>query len=292
MIKKCSKCGSEMTRSIIKALDSHNNFVEYCCKKCDFLDAAIEHIDDNYKVTNEKVILENVLLEFFNKIKNKEFVIDKTGVKTVEILALRMELDPNQPLLNFYDLRKSPEKYIQKEIEWYDSQDLSVKDIGQSAQMWLNVCSKDDKQLVNSNYGYLVYSKENGSQFDNVLKELIKNSYSRRALMIYNRPSMHYDYNKNGMSDFICTLGQQFVIRDNKLISIVEMRSSDMMYGFFSDFPWFAKIQQRLLESLRLAYPELTMGKLIWVSNSAHLYEKHFEVVSNIIEAAKKAGDL
>ena len=237
------------------------------------------------KMSNEEIVINNVLLPFYRKIKSEEFVIDKTGVKTVEILGLRMELNPQQKLLNFYDIRKSPEEYIKQEIAWYDSMDLSVKDISKYAKLWANVCTKNDKQLVNSNYGFLVYSDQNYSQYSNVLNELMMNSFSRRAIMIYNRPSMQYDYNKDGMSDFICTLGQQFFIRNGKLISLVEMRSSDMMYGFFSDMPWFATIQDRLLADLKeRAYPGLEQGDLIWISNSGHLYEKHFDTVIKIVE--------
>ena len=28
----------------------------------------------------------------------------------------------------------------------------------------------------------------------------------------------------------------------------------------------------------------LLMGQLIWVSNSGHLYEQHFDIVKNIVE--------
>jgi thymidylate synthase len=233
--------------------------------------------------SNEDIIIKNVFVPFYNLIEAKEFVIDKSGVKTVEILGLRMELNPEQRLLNFYSIRKSPEDYIKEEIKWYDSQDLSVKDISKHAKIWANICTKDDRQLVNSNYGYLIYNDKNYSQYSCVKNELILNRYSRRAIMIYNRPSMQYEYNQDGMSDFICTLGHQFFIRDNKLISLVEMRSSDMLYGFFSDFPWFATVQERLLIDLKEKYPELSMGKLIWISNSAHLYEKHFDMVEKII---------
>jgi thymidylate synthase len=234
---------------------------------------------------NEDVLIEDVFIPFYNKIMANDFVIDKTGVKTVEILGLRIVLNPIQNILNFYDIRKSPEKYIKEEIAWYDSQDLSVKEISKHAKLWSEICSKDEKQEVNSNYGYLIYSRENFDQYLNTLKELIKNPYSRRAIMIYNRPSMHYDYNLNGRSDFVCTLGHQFFIRDNKLHSLVEMRSTDMFYGLFSDFPWFATVQERLLNDLKQTklYSELAIGDLIWISNSAHLYEKHFETIKEIV---------
>ena len=35
---------------------------------------------------------------------------------------------------------------------------------------------------------------------------------------------------------------------------------------------------------LKETYPELTQGKLIWISNSGHLYEKHFDTIKRIIE--------
>lgn len=292
-MRLCMKCNCLMTKKIIAAKDSHNNLVEYSCKNChESKLQTFEPIDNECNLTNEKLILQNVFVEFYRQIMASEFVIDRTGEKTVEILGLRLELDPCQTLLNFYDLRKSPEKYIQKEIEWYDSQDLCVKDIGQHAKMWLNVCSKDEHQTVNSNYGYLIYNKENFNQYENVLNELIKNSFSRRAIMIYNRPSMHYEYNENGKCDFVCTLGHQFFIRNDKLVSLVEMRSTDMIFGFFSDFPWFATVQNRLLKDLQKTYTNLTMGKIIWISNSAHLYEKHFPILNEIIGTARKVCDL
>jgi len=44
--KKCDKCDSEMTRKVIKYFDSHNNVVEYTCKKCGTTNTQIEHIED------------------------------------------------------------------------------------------------------------------------------------------------------------------------------------------------------------------------------------------------------
>lgn len=55
-------------------------------------------------------------------------------------------------------------------------------------------------------------------------------------MMIYQRPQMQFQYNKNGMNDFICTNYAQLFIRNNKLIYIVDMRSNDAIFGFFNDF--------------------------------------------------------
>jgi thymidylate synthase len=90
------------------------------------------------------------------------------------------------------------------------------------------------------------------------------------------------------MNDFICTLGVQYMIRDNKLYSVVNMRSNDIIYGFFNDFYWQATIQERLLNDLiDNGYKDLKMGKMIWVANSLHVYEKHFKKLNNMYEYLK-----
>lgn len=224
-----------------------------------------------------KVVLE----QFKNKIINSEFVTDKSGVKTVEILGASITLDPRQKYLEFNG-RKSSKKYIEAELKWYDSQNLDIEEISKSASLWKQVCNKDNK--VNSNYGYLIYSKENGNQYQEVLKKLEKNPYSRQALMVYTRPSIHKDASENGMNDFICTLGHQFFIRNDKLYSVVMMRSCDIIYGFMNDFAWFATVQERLYNDLIKTYPNLDMGDLVHISSSLHLYEKHFELVKTMCE--------
>jgi thymidylate synthase len=211
---------------------------------------------------------------------NKNFVIDKSGVKTVEILGARIVLNPNQKYMEFNG-RKSPKKYIEAELDWYDSQDLHVGKIAKIAKIWDQVSDKDG--FINSNYGHLIYSEENGNQYLEVMNKLITNPDSRQALMVYNRPSIHKDAVDRGRSDFICTLGHQFVIRNNQLQSIVNMRSNDAIFGFFNDFAWFATVHQRLLADLQKSkYPDLEMGKLIHIANSFHVYERHFDMLEKM----------
>jgi len=73
--------------------------------------------------------------------------------------------------------------------------------------------------------------------------------------MIYQRPSMQYDFNKNGMNDFICTNYVQLFIRNDALIYIVDMRSNDAIYGFFNDFAWHCYIYKKVYTELYQIYP-------------------------------------
>jgi thymidylate synthase len=233
-------------------------------------------------ISNEKSIYEKFIVPLYHKMKNEEFVIDKTGVKTVEILDGYARLDPNGKILNLFGIKKTNEKYAEEELKWYDSQDLSVKEISKHAKIWADVCTKNEKMEVNSNYGHLIYSEENGKQFENVVSELLKNPLSRRAIMIYNRPQMHVDYCRDGMSDFICTLCHQFFIRDDKLLSIPIMRSNDFIFGFVNDFYWFSTVHERVYDVLKAKYENLQLGEIIYKTNSMHVYERHFQMLEKM----------
>lgn len=210
--------------------------------------------------------IRNVFLEEYYK---KNFVIDKTGVKTVEILGASFKADED------WILRTSDKEYIKKELRWYKSKSLNVNDIEPPIpKIWKDVAAKDGS--INTNYGWCIFSKENGHQYENALNELIKNKFSRRASMIYNRPSIWYDYKINGMSDYICTYSNQFFIRDNKLISYYLMRSQDVVMGFNNDVAWARYVHQIMFYELKGHYPDLEIGDLLWSVGSLHVYETNF----------------
>lgn len=206
--------------------------------------------------------IREMLLE---KYRNEDFVIDKTGVKTIELVGYSFVADED------YIIRKPNYDYIERELEWYISRSLYVSDIpGKTPKIWEDVSSMSGK--INSNYGYLIWSKENHNQYENVLRELQRNPNSRRAVMIYNRPSMHYDYNVDNMSDFVCTFANSFLIRDNKLVSHYMMRSNDVVYGYGNDFAWAKYVQELLAADLNIE-----CGDIIWTASSLHVYEQHFK---------------
>ena len=212
--------------------------------------------------------------------KQGKFSTDKTGVKTVEIVGASFIAD--EPTI-FGSLN---DEYIKKELDWYLSQSLYVKDIGEPVpKIWTAVSDSSGK--INSNYGYLIYSKNNGLQFDSVLEELLSNKDSRRAVMIYTRPTMHKDYNSDGMSDFICTNAVQYLIRDGALHTIVQMRSNDVVFGYRNDYAWQHYVSSSLLKSyndcLQDHADEIELGSITWQVGSLHVYERHFSLIEDYI---------
>jgi thymidylate synthase len=220
----------------------------------------------NYTVNNVKRIFQNLLRE-------EKFVKDKSGVKTIEIVNASF-------LANFPTIFGTVnEDYVKRELEWYNSMSRNVNDIpGGTPEIWKMVASPEG--MINSNYGWCIYSEENGNQYMNVLAELVANPGSRRATMIYNRPSMHDDYDKDGMSDFMCTNAVQYLVRDNKLHALVYMRSNDAVFGYKNDYVWQRHVQEQLLKDVNNNWNTLELGDIYWNVASMHVYERHFGLVN------------
>jgi len=208
--------------------------------------------------------IRNQLIELLEK---KEFVEDKTGVKTIEIVGASFVAD--EPTI----FGAVNEDWNRREFEWYKSLSLNVNDIPPPIpQIWKSVASEDGG--INSNYGWCIWSAQNSFQYLSCLETLRRDPTSRRACMIYNRPSMQFDFDKDGMSDFMCTYSTQHMIRDGKLVSLVYMRSNDAVFGYKGDFAWQNKIHRMLAESL-----SIEPGEIIWNAASLHVYERHFGLV-------------
>jgi thymidylate synthase len=170
--------------------------------------------------------------------------------------------------------------YIQRELEWYLSQSLRVADIpGVTPKIWESVASREG--LINSNYGYLVYSAENKSQYDSALAELRNNPFSRRAIMIYTRPSIQTEYCADGMSDFICTNAVQYLQRNGALHAVVQMRSNDVVFGYRNDYAWQLYVLQQLAADLGVP-----AGNITWQVGSLHVYERHYSMIEKYIAHA------
>lgn len=215
----------------------------------------------------------DIRAKLIQKYKDQDFVVDKTGVKTIEVIGESFIADED------WIIRKPNYEYIERELEWYKSQSRYVEDIpGDTPAIWKQVSDSDG--MINSNYGYLIWSEENGNQYENVKAELQMTPNSRRAVMIYNRPSMHTDFCHDGMSDFICTYANTFMIRDGKLISHYLMRSNDAVFGFNNDLAWCKHVQTQLAKDLGL-----DVGPVIWTATNLHVYQRHFKFIEDLISA-------
>lgn len=210
----------------------------------------------------------NDVREWFKQIKeSEEYIIDKSGCKMLEVTGATFIADETAIF------GKVNEDYVNREIAWYQTMSRNVNDIpGGPPTEWVRCATPEG--FINSNYGWMIWSKENGLQYDNVLRELREKPESRRAVMIYTRPTMWSDFNAGGMSDFVCTNTVQYLIRNGKLVAIVQMRSNDVVFGYRNDAAWQQFVHKKLASELGIE-----QGEMIWHAGSLHVYERHFNLI-------------
>lgn len=225
--------------------------------------------------------VEDVRDQFAALYQEQNFVVDKFGGKVLEIINANFIADEE---LIFGAVN---EEYVQRELDWYLSQSLYVNDIpGGPPKIWQQVACKNGR--INSNYGWCIFSEENGYQFEKAAEELAKNPFSRRAVMIYTRPSMWKDYNENGRSDFMCTNAVQYVIRDGAVDAIVQMRSNDAWAGYRNDYAWQRYVLEEVIECLfRQTNIRYKLGQIYWNVGSLHIYDRQFYLVDHFIKTGE-----
>ncbi len=212
----------------------------------------------------------NIATKLKNDVIHGNFVTDKTGAKTVEIIGASFCADA--PAI----FGEPNEAYINCELDWYRSESTNINDIYPDKTppaAWKYAADKYGN--INSNYGKLIYSEQYNHQYVSAMCELKRNRDSRRAVMIYNRPSIWTEYNNNGMSDFICTNAVSYHIRDNDLYVTVQMRSNDAVFGYKNDYAW----QQYVANELKKDLGDINNIYMYWQVQSLHLYERHFDLI-------------
>ena len=112
---------------------------------------------------------------------------------------------------------------------------------------------------------------------------------TRRATMIYTRPSIWAEYNENKKNDFICTNAVTYYIRGGKINCVVQMRSNDVVYGYKNDYAWQKHVLECFTNDYNRSFAEKTwdadyrrdmeFGDIIWLVQNLHVYERHFDLV-------------
>jgi len=218
---------------------------------------------------------------FIKELNDENFVTDKTGSKTIELIGASFIADEDAIF------GKPNKDYIEQEIKWYNSESTNIYDIDRGVdavgndmeppQAWKYSANRFGE--INSNYGLLIYGEKYFEQYENALDELIKNPDSRRACMVYNRPSIWLEYKENGKNDFICTNAVTYYIRDGYLDCVIQMRSNDVIFGYRNDFAWQKHVRDTMVNDLNHSKINVQAGDIYWQVQNLHVYERHFELV-------------
>ena len=232
-----------------------------------------------------KIYSENTFAEVFTQIiydlvVNPEYICSPRDQQIKENLNVSIEIKNPQFCLFENEFRSSPLKYIAHELLLYFSRTNSGPLFCEASGFWNKVLNPD--ATINSAYGNLIFEQQYNdlyTQFAWAYNSLLNDKDSRQAIMHYNMPK-HQIFN---VKDFVCTLSNQFFIRDNKLSLIYTMRSNDIHFGLPIDVVWGYVLMETMKQKLLYKYQDLELGSYYHNVGSLHLYSRNFEVYENIV---------
>lgn len=165
--------------------------------------------------------------------------------------------------------------YAKAETVWYLRGDKYDTFIESKASMWQKI--KQPGGFYYSNYGHYLFEE---GQIYWVIDELIRDKDSRRASCVLLQRSHMFP----GNTDMVCTYSLNFRIRQDRLNMSVNMRSNDAIFGTTNDVFSFSMIYKMVLAYLTKVYPYLQPGTYNHKVDSLHIYERHWDMVSNILK--------
>tara|TARA_B100001123_G_scaffold342540_1_gene388692 strand:+ start:15704 stop:16705 length:1002 start_codon:yes stop_codon:yes gene_type:complete len=207
-----------------------------------------------------------------------DFISSPRGQLVKEKLAVKFQINDPRSRIPYTAARKFSLHYMVAELLWYLSGEDSTEWISNYSSFWRKI--SDNGKTANSAYGARIFKTHDRIaggqlvQWDYVVNELRKDNDSRRAVIHIRSP---WD-STHAKLDVPCTLALQFFIRDNKLHLVVNMRSSDIILGIAYDIPAFTFMQELMAVQLGVG-----LGTYTHISNSLHIYERHFNMAEEIL---------
>lgn len=188
------------------------------------------------------------------------------GMKTKELISPQILIKNPRNRYAYHELRKFSLKYAlvesllifdkTNELKYFEKYNNNIGNYS------------DDGVHLYGSYGYRI-----AGSIDDIIKKLSADSDSRQIVL----PILRIEDVTKETKDIPCTLNLQFIIRDNKLNMIVNMRSNDIIWGLPYDVFVFTTMQEIVANTLGIE-----MGWYLHRPTSLHLYEKHYDLFEKI----------
>lgn len=200
---------------------------------------------------------------------------DGTPAHTIKKFGIvnRYDLQNELPILT---IRKTAFKSCLDEILWiWQKKSNNIHDL--HSHIWDSWA--DENGSIGKAYGYqlgkkAIYPEGEFDQVDRVLFDLKNNPHSRRIMTnIYNFEDLHE------MNLYPCAYSMTFNVSGNKLNGILNQRSNDMLTAN----NWNV-LQYSILLMMFAQVSNLVPGELVHVIADAHIYDRHVDMVKEIIQ--------
>lgn len=186
---------------------------------------------------------------------------------TREILNDTCEINMNFPVIT-NPTRKLSYKFMAAEAYWITSGSALVEEIAPYCKHIANY--SDDGYIFNGAYGPMF-----DNQLEFVVATLNSDYHSRQAVMTIWHP------NPTKSKDHKCTVSLQFLLRDKRIHTVVNMRSNDLWLGRPYDIFNFTMMTHKVRSRLD---GDVLMGTLYLNAGSAHIYARDFDRVKEVLD--------
>jgi len=209
----------------------------------------------------KKETFDDLLLALLPKVIQQGERVKATRGSTRELYGVRLEIE--NPLSRL-SLTESRGKIFSAlgELFWYLSGSSSLEFI----KYYISAYSQDseDGATIHGAYGPRIFDAGGVDQLSNVMALLTEKPRSRRAVIqIFDAADI-----ARQRKEIPCTTSLQFVMPQNRLTLIVNMRSNDAYMGLPHDVFAFTMIQELVARTLGVE-----MGSYIHFAGSMHIYE-------------------
>jgi len=208
-----------------------------------------------------------------------EFKCKPRGMFIHEDIGWQGRIEDPRNRLVYSPLRKWDIVYGLGEFLWYASGSESLDMISYYAPSYGRF--SDDGETLYGAYGPRIFVEKASiktqfapkSGWQSVVDTLKKDPDSRQAIsLVWREEDMH----KTDTKDYPCTVYLHFLIRDNKLCMISNMRSNDVWLGIPNDIFCFTMLQELMASELGL-----DMGFYQHNDGSLHMYESTLDKLTS-----------
>ena len=191
------------------------------------------------------------------------------GQSTREQLAIGFELTDPRARRIWNPTRRWSGALAAGEFAWHVSGSDEISPIAHYAPRWRNF-SDDGVRIRGSCYGHRIFHADGGreSQWSRLVATLRSDCQSRRAVLNVQQP--YEETLSIASKDVPCVTSCQFLVRDDRVEAIVNMRSNDVIWGLPYDVFLFTMLQEMLAVEIGA-----NLGSYRHFAGSMHLYERH-----------------
>lgn len=183
--------------------------------------------------------------------------------------------------------RAYPQKYVDAELTWFHHNTPNIEGLrehyGHVPPNWERIAGIDGQ--VNSHYGCCIWTEP--YTYAHALEALTdgadghEGKASRRAVMVYAQENFRGHTQREGANDATCTIATQLLYGEpGRLLYVVNMRASDVIFGYTADMAWHHHlVMEHLLPDLPSEW-NVCPPRIVLVANTLQIYPSWIDKVA------------